>query len=118
VIGALRPLGYQWVGDLGVEGRQAFDTSGHPELPPHHLYLVVENNKPHLDHVLLRDFLRTDAETCHRYAELKRANVVIAQGDMDVYVAAKARFVADLLTRAREDRGLEPASYWVPDMPE
>ncbi|MDA8355754.1 MAG: GrpB family protein [Actinomycetota bacterium] len=116
VIDALRPLGYQWVGDLGVEGRQAFDTSGHPELPPHHLYLVVENNKAHLDHVLLRDVLRTDAETCRRYAELKRANVAIAQGDMDVYVAAKARFVADILTRARADRGLEPASYWVPDM--
>jgi GrpB-like predicted nucleotidyltransferase (UPF0157 family) len=116
VIDALRPLDYQWVGDLGVEGRQAFDTSGHPELPPHHLYLVVENNKAHLGHVLLRDFLRTDAETCRRYAELKRANVAIAQGDMDVYVAAKARFVADILTRARADRGLEPASYWVPDM--
>ena len=117
VIEALRPLGYAWVGDLGVEGRQAFETSGHPELPPHHLYLVVENNKAHLDHVLLRDFLRTDAEACRRYAELKRANARLAQGDMDVYVAAKARFVADLLSRARAERGLEPASYWIPEMP-
>lgn len=114
VIDALRPLGYQWVGDLGVEGRQAFDTSGHPELPPHHLYIVVENNKAHLDHVLLRDVLRADSEACRRYADLKRANVDIAQGDMDVYVAAKASFVADLLARARAELGLEPASYWEP----
>lgn len=88
-----------------------------PELPPHHLYLVVENNKAHLDHVLLRDLLRADARARDRYAELKRANVLLAQGDIDVYVAAKAQFVADLLTRARAERGLEPAIYWIPDMP-
>lgn len=117
VIDAVRPLGYQWVGDLGVEGRQAFDTSGHPDLPPHHLYVVVENNKAHLDHVLLCDVLRADHEARRQYAALKRANVELAQGDMDVYVAAKARFLADLLTRARADRGLEPASYWIPSPP-
>jgi len=36
---------------------------------------------------------------------------------MDVYVAAKAHFVAGVLTRARVDRGLEPASYWLPEIP-
>jgi GrpB-like predicted nucleotidyltransferase (UPF0157 family) len=117
VIDDLRSLDYQWVGDLGVEGRQAFDSSGQVELPPHHLYLVVENNKAHLDHVLLGDLLRADPEARRQYADLKRANVDLAQGDMDVYVAAKARFVADLLTRARANRGLAPVSYWVPNMP-
>ncbi len=117
VIEVLAQLGYAWRGDLGVAGRQAFDTSRHPELPPHHLYLVVENNKAHLDHVLLRDVLLADPAERDRYAELKRTNVELAQGDIDVYTAAKARYVADLLTRARADRGLEPASYWVPDLP-
>lgn len=122
-IDALRSLGYRWVGDLGVEGRQAFTASDSADLTPHHLhhlhhlYLVVDGNKAHLDHVLLRDLLRTDAEARRRYAELKRANVELAQGDMDVYVAAKARLVAELLTRARAERGLEPASYWEPDFP-
>jgi GrpB-like predicted nucleotidyltransferase (UPF0157 family) len=117
VIEALGPLDYQWRGDLGVEGRQAFEASGQVELPPHHLYLVVENNRAHLDHVLLRDLLRADPEARRQYDELKRANVHLAQGDMDVYVAAKARLVAELLTRARAELGLEPASYWVPDIP-
>ncbi len=117
IIDVLALLGYEWEGDGGVAGRQAFDTSQHPELPPHHLYLVVENNKAHLDHLLLRDSLRADPEERHRYAELKRANVDLAQGDTDVYTAAKAHFVADILTRARAERGLEPASYWVPDLP-
>ncbi|MDA8313484.1 MAG: GrpB family protein [Actinomycetota bacterium] len=117
VIDALAPLGYRWVGDLGVDGRQAFDTPTHPTLPRHHLYLVVEGSKAHRDHVLLRDLLRADPDARRRYAELKRANVELAQGDIDVYVAAKAPFVAGLLTRARAELGLEPASYFVPDLP-
>lgn len=116
MIDVLAQLGWAWRGDLGVPGRQAFDTSQHPELPPHHLYLVVENNKAHLDHVLLRDALRADPAERDRYAHLKRANVELAQGDIHIYTAAKARYMADVLTRARADRGLEPATYWVPDV--
>jgi GrpB-like predicted nucleotidyltransferase (UPF0157 family) len=116
-IDALRRAGYQWVGDLGVVGRQAFEAPPSSELPCHHLYLVVENSKAHLDHVLLRDLLRGDEDARHRYEALKRANVVLAQGDMDVYVAAKAALVAELLTRARAERGLEPSPYWVPEVP-
>jgi GrpB-like predicted nucleotidyltransferase (UPF0157 family) len=117
VIDALAGLGYRWLGDLGVEGRQAFVTSDKTEMAPNHLYLVVENSKAHLDHVLLRDLLRADPDARRRYGELKRSNVDLAQGDMDVYVAAKAHFVAELLRRARAERGLEPVSYWVPDVP-
>jgi GrpB-like predicted nucleotidyltransferase (UPF0157 family)/quercetin dioxygenase-like cupin family protein len=117
VIEALEAHGYQWVGNMGVEGREAFDSSGHPELPRHHLYLVVENNKAHLDHILLRDLLRADPEARQQYADLKHRNVELAKGDIDVYVAAKASLVAELLTRARAERGMEPATYWDPDVP-
>ena len=116
VIERLAGIGYRWRGDLGVVGRQAFRETVKRGLPRHHLYLVVEDNKAHLDHLLLRDLLRADAEAAARYAELKRANVERAAGDMDVYVAAKARLVAKLLTRARAERGLPPAEYWDPDV--
>jgi len=114
VIEALARLGYRWRGDLGVEGREAFDLAEPADLPRHHLYLVVENSKAHLDHVLLRDLLRTDPEARHAYGELKRHNAATVAGDMDRYVAAKAALVAELLTRARQERGLPPAEYWVP----
>jgi hypothetical protein len=45
---------------------------------------------------------------------LKKRNAEISMGDMEVYVAAKASFVADLLARAREERGLPPETYWDP----
>lgn len=74
VIDRLAAVGYQWRGDLGVGGREAFRAPRGKGLPPHHLYLVVENNKAHLDHVLLRDLMRADPEARERYAALKRQN--------------------------------------------
>jgi GrpB-like predicted nucleotidyltransferase (UPF0157 family) len=83
-------------------------------LPAHHLYVVVEDSKAHIDHWLLRDVLREDPDARSQYAELKQRNVEVAAGDIDVYVAAKAAFVADLLRRARAERGLPEAEYWDP----
>jgi GrpB-like predicted nucleotidyltransferase (UPF0157 family) len=115
VIERLSALGYRWRGDLGVLGRQAFERGAHDSLPPHHLYLVVEDNRAHSDHWLLRDLLRNDPEARQRYASLKRRNVEVAKGNMDLYVAAKAALVAELLTRARLERGLPPEVYWQPE---
>jgi len=114
-IGRLAGIGYRWRGDLGVAGRQAFEPPTEVGLPAHQLYLIVENNKAHVDHWLLRDVLREDPGARMRYATLKRRNVEVAGGDMDVYVAAKAQFVAEVLTRARKRRGLPPEQYWSPD---
>lgn len=113
-IDRLATIGYRWRGDLGVLGREAFRAPADVDLPEHHLYLVVEDSRPHLDHWLLRDLLREDPDARARYAELKRRNVELADSDMDVYVAAKAAFVAELLARARADHGLPPVEYWDP----
>jgi GrpB-like predicted nucleotidyltransferase (UPF0157 family) len=115
VIERLATVGYRWRGDLGVAGRQAFKPPDDEDLPRHHLYLVVDGSTAHLDHVLLRDLLREDADARERYAALKRANVAAAAGDMDVYIAAKAAFVAELLTRSRAERGYPPVEYSSPD---
>lgn len=114
VIERVRDAGYRWRGELGVAGRHAFTPLRDLGLPKHHLYLVVENNRAYLDHVLLRDLLRSDEGARERYGALKRANVDLAAGDMDLYVAAKASLVAELLTRARSEAGLPPAEYWRP----
>jgi GrpB-like predicted nucleotidyltransferase (UPF0157 family) len=117
VIDGLGRIGYRWVGDLGVAGREAFNAPPDDDLPAHNLYLVVENSKAHLDHWLLRDLLRADPASRQRYAVLKRQNAVLARGDLDWYVAAKAGFIAELLTRARAERGLPAASHWEPEIP-
>ena len=107
VIAALREIGYLWRGDLGIEGRQAFRHLGEDDRPEHHLSAVVEGNDAHRDHVDLRDLLRRDAEARRRYGERKRANVVVAAGDMDRYVELKHDLVTELLAQARVGGGAE-----------
>jgi GrpB-like predicted nucleotidyltransferase (UPF0157 family) len=106
---------YRWDGDLGVRGREAFSYEGESPRPSHHLYLVVENNRAHLDHWLLRDLLRDDEDARRHYAALKRRNAEECAGDIEVYVRAKAWLVAELLARARAERGLESVEYWQPE---
>ena len=115
IIERLSGIGYRWRGDLGVSGREAFAAPSHVDLPTHHLYVVVKDNRAHMDHWLLRDLLRSDGQARDGYSALKRRNVELAHGDMDVYLARKAGFVAGLLERARRERGLPPVTYWEPD---
>lgn len=114
----LERAGYTWDGDLGVVGREALSAPAGLEEPPHHLYVVVHDNRAHADHVLLRDLLRGDPAACRTYAAVKRQCAERAGVDVDLYTALKAGVVADLLTRARRDRGLPPVSYWEPGLPE
>ena len=113
-VDGLAGLGYRWRGDLGVPGREAFKAPAAGDLPAHHLYVVVEDSKAHLDHWLLRDLLRDDDAARDRYGALKQRNAAQADSDIDVYLAAKADLVAELLTRARAERGLPPVEYWKP----
>jgi len=114
----LATVGYRWRGNLGIAGREAFEPArsddGHPE---HHLYLVVENNRAHLDHWLFRDLLRADGEARRLYGELKRRNAAAAGDELEIYLAAKAAFVAEHLTRARAEHDLPAVDYWQPGAP-
>lgn len=112
VISRLAEIGYAWRGDLGVRGREAFSAPADGPSTAHHLYLVVEGSRPHLDHVLLRDLLRRDEEARRRYGEAKKVNAASCGGDIEAYLSAKAGLVAELLTRARAEAGLEPVAYW------
>jgi GrpB-like predicted nucleotidyltransferase (UPF0157 family) len=112
----IESAGYQWVGDLTVTGREAFEPTATPPLPVHHLYLVVENNRAHSDHWLLREALIDNAELIDRYAALKRLNAVLAADNTERYTELKAAFVAEVLAKAREDRGMAPVDYWKPDL--
>ena len=102
-VAGLVAAGYQHEGDLGITGREAF------ALPPgathyHHLYVVVEGNKAHQDHVVLRDHLRADAADRERYAARKRELAHLLTTDRSAYVDGKAALVEDLLAKAGGSR--------------
>jgi GrpB-like predicted nucleotidyltransferase (UPF0157 family) len=98
-IARLADAGYRHEGDQGIPGREAF------ALPPdavhyHHLYVVVEGNKAHQDHVLLRDHLRAHAGDRERYAARKRELAHLLHTDRTAYVSGKGALVEELIARA------------------
>ena len=99
VIAGLADAGYRHEGDQGIPGREAF------ALPPdavhyHHLYVVVDGNKAHQDHVVLRDHLRADAADRERYAARKRELAHLLTTDRTAYVSGKGALVEELIARA------------------
>jgi GrpB-like predicted nucleotidyltransferase (UPF0157 family) len=94
----LRKLGYVYQGDKGIHGRDAFMWP--PDAPRHHLYVVVEGSKPHVDHVRFRDYLRNHPQVAREYAELKRALADQHKTDRASYTEAKAEFISRVLVDA------------------
>jgi len=98
-IEALAAAGWRHEGDLGIKGREAF-------LPPadvvyHHLYVVVEGNQPHRDHIDLRDFLRTHPVQAVRYSALKIRLAALLKTDRLAYSNGKSEMIGDFLRQAR-----------------
>ncbi|WP_329004470.1 GrpB family protein [Kribbella sp. NBC_00709] len=108
--------GYRHEGDAGIAGREAF------ALPPdvahyHHLYLVVEGNKAHRDHVLLRDHLRADTADRERYAARKRELAHLLTTDRTAYVVGKGALVEELIARADGSRRADDPDRIAPGAP-
>jgi GrpB-like predicted nucleotidyltransferase (UPF0157 family) len=102
----LGAAGYRHEGDQGIPGREAFT------LPPdavhyHHLYVVVDGNKAHEDHVYLRDHLRANTADRERYAARKLELAHLLQTDRPAYVAQKGELVEELLATARGSRAAD-----------
>ncbi len=107
-IEVLATLGYEHQGDLDIPGREAFrapDDGG----PTRHLYVVVDGNRSHRDHVDLRDHLRAHPDVAATYGALKAALAARfptdGPEDRAAYTDAKAEFIQGVLAEAW--RGLE-----------
>jgi len=94
----LATLGYVHRGDLGVEGREAFDP---PEgLTAHHLYVCPGDSAALANHLAVRDYLRSQPETARQYGELKKRLARAFPHDIDRYVEGKTDFILDILRAA------------------
>lgn len=98
VIERLATLGYAHSGDLGIEGREAFESP--PGLPGHHLYACVRGSTALNNHLTVRDWLRRDSVAAARYGMLKKRLAALSPADMDKYVAGKTDFLLGVLREA------------------
>ncbi|MFI1918386.1 GrpB family protein [Nocardia sp. NPDC020380] len=99
VTDALRPQGYQHVGNQGIAQREAFTTP--PDRPAHHLYVCATDSRELDRHLTFRNALRNHPDLARVYAQLKKTNAHRFGADRVAYTEAKSMFVEDVLTRTR-----------------
>jgi GrpB-like predicted nucleotidyltransferase (UPF0157 family) len=91
----LAALGYVHQGDLGVEGREAFQSPR--GLPAHNLYVCQRNSLGLENHLAVRQYLRTHADAARSYGDLKKRLAGQFRHDIDGYVAGKTDATIEIL---------------------
>jgi GrpB-like predicted nucleotidyltransferase (UPF0157 family) len=93
-IDRLAALGYVHSGDLGIDGREAFES---PPGPAHHLYVCVQGSTALANHLAVRDRLRRNPDKAREYGELKKQLARQFPTDIESYVAGKTDFLLEVL---------------------
>ena len=86
----LSKIGYIYEGNLGIEGREAFDYIDEEPLPKHHLYVCPKNSKELARHITFRDFLRSTPEAVSEYGRVKEEAARLYPNDIDGYIQYKS----------------------------
>jgi GrpB-like predicted nucleotidyltransferase (UPF0157 family) len=101
-IARLEAIGYACLGNLGVEGRDAFRVPAGEER--HHLYVSPTDSEELHDQIAFRDALRGSPALAADYEALKLELAERFRDDREAYTEAKTEFVT------RAPRSSAPAS--------
>ena len=94
----LSTLGYRHLGNLGIEGREAFAS---PDMPPrHHLYVCPRDSLALKNHLSVREHLRICSEAAAEYGALKRQLAEQFSEDIDGYTEGKSAMLLGILRTA------------------
>ncbi|WP_052078970.1 GrpB family protein [Spirochaeta lutea] len=104
----LEAVGYHYVGDQGIPGREVFDRWGDGisllDEIPHHLYVCTKDNLEYNRHIRFRDRLRADPGLVAEYNSIKN-RILAAVGDDNRagYVAMKETQYTEFFERVLRD---------------
>lgn len=91
----LAAIGYGHRGDLGIVGREAFNSPN--QNPRHHLYVCLRGILALRNHLAIRDALRSNADVARGYGELKMQLASRFSNDIDRYIEGKTDFLLRIL---------------------
>ena len=95
----LNKKGYEYEGDLGIEGREAFSYSGKEELMTHHLYVCHQDSKELFKHITFRNFLKNNPDLAAEYSNVKEHAAVLYPDDIDKYMEFKSKIIEKIYKR-------------------
>lgn len=92
-------LGYECMGEFGMEGRRYFRKGG--EHRTHHVHVFQADNKEDIQrHLAVRDYLRAYPEEAAQYGSLKEQLASQYPNDIEAYMDGKDSFVKNLEKKA------------------
>ena len=98
-VAPLAALGYESLGEYGIEGRHYFRR--HEDgVSTHHLHMFAKDPAQPRDEIIFRDFLRGHPAVAREYATLKYALAEEHRDRRETYTDAKTDFITDVLRRA------------------
>jgi GrpB-like predicted nucleotidyltransferase (UPF0157 family) len=92
----LEDHGYKYRGDLGIAGRHAFGYFS-SSFMRHHLYAVDPQAESYLDHLALREGLRSDANARAEYGRVKKELAKRFAKDIDAYIEGKTEIIRTIM---------------------
>jgi GrpB-like predicted nucleotidyltransferase (UPF0157 family) len=92
----LKEIGYEHVGDLGIESREAFSYKNKEHLMEHHLYVCNKNASELKRHITFRDYLRLHDDERDRYSRIKIEMAEKFPHDIDNYLLGKQSVILDI----------------------
>ncbi|UNK16311.1 GrpB family protein [Paenibacillus sp. N3/727] len=99
IVERLEQQGYEYEGNLGTEGREAFRRLFNDGCMKYHLYVCPQDGKGYLEHIAFRDYLRGYESARKEYELLKIRLAETHRFDIDSYSNHKTEFVKDILKK-------------------
>ncbi|MCA9829109.1 MAG: GrpB family protein [Dehalococcoidia bacterium] len=103
---ALGPLGYDYLGEYGIPGRQFFtknEARTGTRIANVHMY--ERGHDEAIAHLAFRDYLRAHDDWRDRYESLKRELAARFPGDVEAYAEAKTEFVKEVVALGLAEAG-------------
>jgi GrpB-like predicted nucleotidyltransferase (UPF0157 family) len=98
----MQTLGYQVLGEFGMEGRRYFRRDDSTGKRTHQIHAFAQGSPHVARHLAFRDFMRAHPDVAREYGDLKRRLAEAHPHDIEAYMDGKDGFIKEMEARALE----------------
>jgi len=95
-------LGYEVMGEFGIEGRRYFRKDNQGGIRTHQIHTFAADSPQAKRHLAFRDFMNAHPEEAQKYSELKRKLATEYPQNIDGYMDGKDKFIKKTDRRAAQ----------------
>jgi GrpB-like predicted nucleotidyltransferase (UPF0157 family) len=93
---AMESLGYEVMGEFGIEDRRFFRKDNHEGIRTHHVHIFEVNSAQVKRHLGFRDYMLSHPEAAQEYSNLKQKLAIEYPNNITEYQSGKAEFIKEI----------------------